>query len=89
MKRNKAGLVAKLRGARERKKRETGKCGGRKNLAERNPETVALAKKLRRYPANGRRRSLREIAAELEAQGHKTPQGTRYAATAVARMIAA
>jgi DNA invertase Pin-like site-specific DNA recombinase len=85
----KAGLVAKLRGARERKKRETGKCGGRRNLAERSPETVALAKKLHRYPASGRKRSLRDIAAELEAHGHKTPRGTRYAATAVARMIAA
>ena len=70
-------------------KRETGKCGGRRNLAERSPETVALAKKLHRYPANGRKRSLREIAAELDAQGHKTPRGIRYAATAVARMIAA
>jgi hypothetical protein len=38
----KAALVAKLRGARERKKAITGKCGGRKSYAERNPETVAL-----------------------------------------------
>jgi hypothetical protein len=63
----KAALVAKLRGARGRKKAITGKCGGRKNYAERNPETVALAKKLSRYTINKRKRSLREIAVELEA----------------------
>jgi DNA invertase Pin-like site-specific DNA recombinase len=83
----KAMLVAKLKGARDRKKAETGKCGGRKSYAERNPEMVALAKKLARYTVNGRRRSLREVAAELEAAGH-TSNGKRYSATAVARMIA-
>jgi DNA invertase Pin-like site-specific DNA recombinase len=40
----KQALVAKLRKARERKKAETGKCGGRKSVAEASPETVALAK---------------------------------------------
>src|SRR3954467_10800046 len=45
----KAMLVAKLKGARDRKKAATGKCGGRKNYAERSPEMVALAKKLARY----------------------------------------
>jgi len=84
----KAALVAKLRAARERKKRETGKCGGRKSVAEASPETVAVAKKLARYPINGRKRSLREIAAELEAAGHATSAGTRYSAGAVARMVA-
>lgn len=84
----KAMLVAKLKGARERKKADTGKCGGRKSYAERSPELVARAKKLARYPVNGRKRSLRDIAAELETQGHVTRHGKRYAATAVARMIA-
>lgn len=84
----KAMLVAKLKGARERKKAITGKCGGRHSYAERSPEMVKLAKKLARYPINGRKRSLREIAAELEARGHVTGDGKRYAATAIARMIA-
>jgi len=84
----KAMLVAKLKGARDRKKAETGKCGGRKSYAERDPKMVALAKKLARYTLNGRKRSLREVAAELEAEGHTT-NGKRYSATAVARMIAA
>jgi hypothetical protein len=85
----KAALVAKLKAARERKKAETGKCGGRRSVAEANPTTVALAKKLARYPVNGHRRSLREVAAELASAGHLTSAGTRYGAAAVARMIAA
>jgi DNA invertase Pin-like site-specific DNA recombinase len=84
----KAMLVAKLKGARDRKKAETGKCGGRKSYSERSPEMVTLAKKLARYPTNSRQRSLREIAAELAKNGHVTG-GRAYSATAVARMIAA
>jgi DNA invertase Pin-like site-specific DNA recombinase len=84
----KAALVAKLRAARERKKAATGKCGGRKSYAERDAATVALAKRLHRYPVNGRKRSLRDIAAELEAAGHVSIAGTRYGAAAVARMVA-
>ena len=80
---------AKLKGARDRKKAATGKCGGRKNYEERNPEMVALAKKLTRYTVNGRKRSLRDVAAELEAAGHTTADGKRYAATAVSHMISA
>jgi DNA invertase Pin-like site-specific DNA recombinase len=83
----KAMLVAKLKGARDRKKAATGKCGGRKTYAERDGEMVAFAKKLARYPINGRRRSLRDVAAELEVAGH-TSNGKRYTATAVSRMIA-
>ena len=85
----KAMLVAKLKGARDRKKAATGKCGGRKSYEERSPETVALARKLARYPVKGRKRSLRDVTAELEAAGHKTKDGGRYTATAVARMLAA
>jgi DNA invertase Pin-like site-specific DNA recombinase len=81
-------LVKKLRSARDRKKADTGKFGGRKSYAEINPDMVALAKKLHRYAINGRKRSLRDVAAELEAAGH-TSNGKRYSATAVARMVAA
>jgi hypothetical protein len=41
-----AACVAKLKQARDRKKAETGKCGGRESYAEIRPETVALAKQL-------------------------------------------
>ena len=84
----KARLVHKLKVARDRKKALTGKCGGRKNYIERSPDMVALAKKLARYPVNGRKRSLREIAAALEAQGFVSAAGKRYASAAVTRMLA-
>ncbi|MGO9428334.1 recombinase family protein [Rhodoblastus sp.] len=83
----KAALVAKLRGARERKKRETGKCGGRKSYLERDAAMVEKARKLARYPHNGRMRSLREIAAELESMGYVAASGKPLAAAAIARMI--
>ena len=48
---------------------------------------MALARKLRRYPTNGHKRSLREIAVELES--FVTRRGTRYGGAAVARMVGA
>jgi DNA invertase Pin-like site-specific DNA recombinase len=84
----KAALVAKLKGARDRKRRETGKCGGRKSYAELSPETVELAKRLARYHAKGHERSLRDIAAELAVQGHISRSGKPYGAGAVSRMLA-
>jgi hypothetical protein len=45
---DKAMTVAKLRDARERKRREAGKCEGRKSHAERNPELVAQTKRVHR-----------------------------------------
>jgi hypothetical protein len=84
-----AALVAKLRGARDRKKAIiTGKCGGRMSYAERSPETVALAKRLARYPVNRRKRTLREIATELETAGHVALTGQRYGSAAIARTVA-
>jgi hypothetical protein len=76
-------LVAKLRGARERKRREAGKCEGRKSHAERNPELVALAKRLHRQKPKGGRMSLRAIAraiaAELATQGFLNENGRPFA----------
>jgi DNA invertase Pin-like site-specific DNA recombinase len=83
----KAALVAKLKGARDRKRRETGKCGGRKSYVELSPETVAIAKRLSRYHAKGHERSLRDIAAELARQGHMSRSGKPYGAEAISRMI--
>ena len=63
---DKAMTVAKLRGARERKRKALGKCEGRKSLAEMHPAVVREAKRLARAnPKSGERRSLRKIAAEL------------------------
>jgi hypothetical protein len=47
---------------------EGGKCEGRKSHAERNPELVALAKRLHRHKPKGGRMSLRAISAELAIQ---------------------
>jgi DNA invertase Pin-like site-specific DNA recombinase len=83
----KAMVVTKLKGARDRKRATGVKVEGRKNYTELRPEMVALARKLHRYTVHGRRRSLRDIAAELAAAGHVTGKGKPYAAAAVRKMI--
>jgi DNA invertase Pin-like site-specific DNA recombinase len=68
---DKAMTVAKLRGARDRKRRLAGWCEGGAPLHDRYPEAVRMAKRLRRAnPVTGKRRSLRKIAAELAEAGH-------------------
>jgi DNA invertase Pin-like site-specific DNA recombinase len=79
----KATLVAKLRAARDRKAQETGKCGGRRTLAQERPETVTLALSLREQGLK-----LWEIAAELAAAGHVTATGKPYANSKVHKMLA-
>jgi DNA invertase Pin-like site-specific DNA recombinase len=83
----KTTLVAKLKAARDRKKAATGKCGGRKSYLERDPAMVALAKKLARYPVNGRKRSLRDISAALEAQGYVNERGQPFNPKSVMSML--
>jgi DNA invertase Pin-like site-specific DNA recombinase len=85
----KAMVVSKLKGARDRKRATGVKVEGRKNYAEINPEMVALAKKLRRYKVQGRKRNLRDIADELALAGFVTGTGKPYAAAAVVEMIEA
>ena len=86
---DKVMTVAKLRGARERKRRKTGaKVEGRKSLAESHPEAVALARQLSEQRP---RLSLREISAALatagfvtqRGMGKKRPGGQPYSAPAV------
>jgi DNA invertase Pin-like site-specific DNA recombinase len=86
----KARLVAKLKGARDRKSAQLGKrVEGRKSYAETNPELVREAKRLaRKSPKTGEQRSLREIAEELERLGFVDGQGQRFAAAQVTRLIA-
>lgn len=84
----KAMLVAKLKGARDRKRRTGVKVEGRKSIAEQKPETVELARKLARARPKGGKRSLREIATELAAAGHVTGLGKPYAPTAIKLMLA-
>jgi DNA invertase Pin-like site-specific DNA recombinase len=85
----KARLVAKLRGARERKRAKAesttldgrGKCEGRKSVAELRPEVIEAAGELN----DGR--SLRAIAAGLAEQGFVTRTGAAYSATSIKRML--
>lgn len=81
----KARLVSKLRGARERKKALTGKCEGKKSYAERGPEGVKLVEAAKAL--NDGKRSLRKISASLAEQGFVTPKGIAYSASAVKSML--
>jgi DNA invertase Pin-like site-specific DNA recombinase len=93
----KAMVVTKLKGARDRKRIALARAAkddrtirvkveGRKSYDEANPEMVRLAKRLHRYPANGKRRSLRGIASALAQAGFLTKTGKPYTAEAVSRM---
>jgi DNA invertase Pin-like site-specific DNA recombinase len=85
---DKAMIVAKLKGARERVRRQTGKCEGRKSYAERENGKVLIAAAWRlRHNPKGRPNSLRKVAAGLAAQGFVTPSGRYYSASAVASML--
>lgn len=86
---DKAMTVAKLKGARDRKKRDTGlKVEGRKSHVETRPAVVAEAKRLRRRsPKTGQRRSLREIADELARQGYVSASGKPFSSSVVKTMV--
>jgi DNA invertase Pin-like site-specific DNA recombinase len=80
---DKSMTVAKLRGARDKKRATYGKCEGRKTYQEKNPEVVALAKELN----SSQRLSLRKISTELASRGHVTSKGKPYVASAVQSML--
>jgi len=82
-------IVAKLAAARKRKRLATGKCEGRKSLAEANPEAVALAKRLARKKPKGGKLSLRAVSVELAAQGYLNERGKPFNPKSVAVMLAA
>lgn len=78
----KASMVAKLRGARERKRKATGKkVGGRASHAELNPEMVARAKALSGL-------SLRGIATQLAQDGFLSETGGTFAPMSIKRILA-
>jgi DNA invertase Pin-like site-specific DNA recombinase len=71
---DKSVLVAKLKAARIRKRRATGRCEGRKPYGTRPGEAdvLALMRKLRRKPRNGQRLSFDAIASRLNAEAVPT-----------------
>ncbi len=85
---DRAMIVAKLKGARDRVRRMRGKCEGRKAYAEREggQELVATVRQLRGN-TTGRPKSLRQIASALAERGYLTPSGRHYSASAVASML--
>lgn len=86
----KAEIVLKLRGARDRKRAMTGKCEGRKSHAEANPNAVALARKLhRKVRGIDKRMSLRDISAEMAKLGHLAASGKHYGPSAIQSMLSA
>ena len=85
----KARLVGKLKGARDRKSASLGKrIEGRKGYDDTNPELVRQAKRLaRKSPKTGKARSLREIAGELARLGFKTGKGLPFSPSQVQRLV--
>ena len=74
---DKAMTVAKLRGARERKRRQSGWCEGGEPLRERYPEAVRMAKRLyRTNPATDKRRSLRKTLTSSPRRAISTSRST-------------
>ena len=84
----KARLVGKLKGARDRVRKERGKCEGCKAHSEMNPAAGALAKRLHRAsPKTGERMSLRRISAALEAAGHVNEYGRPFNPNSIKSMV--
>lgn len=85
----KSALVTKLRAARDRKRRETGRCEGPLPYGEQPGEeaglqrVLALAKKPRGKP----RRSLREIIAVLNEEGVPTRTGVPWSVSSVQSVL--
>jgi DNA invertase Pin-like site-specific DNA recombinase len=83
----KARLVAKLKQGRDRKQAVAGKTERRKRLKEIRPDTVTLARSLRRRKPKGGQLSSRDIACELAARGHMNERGRRFNPKSVQAML--
>lgn len=81
----KSVIVAKLRAARIRKRKATGRCEGRKPYGSRpgEAEVVEMIRRLRRKPKMGRRMSFDAIAAKLNTEGVRTRTGAPWAGATV------
>ena len=83
----KARLVAKLKAARDRKRATGARAEGRLSHAEKRPEVVMLAKKLRRKLPKGGQKSYSEISAELFALGHANSNGVAFSKSSIKSML--
>ena len=82
----KTTMVAKLTAARRRKREATGKCEGRKPMAEQHPKAVEMARRL--AAVRKRKPSLRTISNALAAAGHMNERGVPFNPASVAKMVA-
>ncbi|MGO7174163.1 hypothetical protein ACC689_11155 [Rhizobium ruizarguesonis] len=57
------------------------------SVMEGGSEMIALAKKLHRYPVNGKKRSLSEVAGALAKAGYLSSAGKPYTRMAILRML--
>jgi DNA invertase Pin-like site-specific DNA recombinase len=82
-------IVSKLKAARMRMRRETGRCEGRKPFGARpgEAETVQLIHRLRRKPRGSERLSFAAIANRLNAEGHPTRTGKPWAPETVRQIV--
>jgi DNA invertase Pin-like site-specific DNA recombinase len=85
----KSVLVLKLRAARQRTKRTTGKCEGRKAYGELPGETeiVERIRQLRRKPVLGDRLSFAAIAKVLNADGVPTRSGGQWRPSTIGQIL--
>jgi len=72
-------LVIKLKAARDRKRKRTGKrVEGKKTYQQVQPELVNYIRQLRRKPMGGKRMTLNQIAEKLNSESVKTLQGRNW-----------
>ena len=85
----KSVIVAKLRAARIRKRKATGRCEGRKPFGTKpgEAETLALIRRLRRKPRGGERLSYDSIAAKLNEMGAPTRTGKAWMGATVCGIV--
>jgi DNA invertase Pin-like site-specific DNA recombinase len=85
----KSVLVLKLRAARQRAKRQSGKCEGRKAFGEKTGEAEIVAKirELRRKAVKGDRASFAAIAAKLNADNVPTRSGAPWRPSVIGQIL--
>ncbi len=84
-------LVLKLRAARDRKRRRGERVEGVKPYGHQPAEQAVIdrMKQLRRKPAKGKRSSCADVAAQLNAEGHRNRAGREWSPQMVHHVLAA
>ncbi len=85
----KSVITSKLRAARARKKRETGRCEGVLPFGAKDGEQVTLERmrELHRKPRGEKRRSFGEIARVLEEEGRGSRSGKPWSRSSVRAIL--